>query len=93
MPVEDEEATASEAIFLDFFWFSFFNPKKVWNGNPQVFILIVYFFSRRAASVRSGRRKTTKLKIDVKLPANVRACVPAVVAAAALLQVARHADW
>ena len=57
-----------------------------------MFILIVYFFSRRAASVRSGRRKTTKLKIDVKLPANVRACVPAVLAAAALLQVARHAD-
>ena len=92
MPVEDEEATASEAIFLDFFGF-LFNSKKMWNRNPQVFILIVYFFSRRAASVRSGRRKTTKLKIDVKLPANVRACVPAVVAAAALLQVARHADW
>ena len=93
MPVEDEEATASEAIFLDFFWFPFFKSKKTVERNPQVFILIVYFFSRRAASVRSGRRKTTKLKIDVKLPANVRACVPAVVAAAALLQVARHADW
>ena len=75
------------------FWFSLFKSKKTVEGNPQVFILIVYFFSRRAASVRSGRRKTTKLKIDVKLPANVRARVPAVVAAVALLQVARGADW